>query len=402
MRSDSEIIHRRREQPVEWRSDVEPIRFQHPQLPAASDIERHFAPAREARWFSNGGPCHALLTDRLAQFVGRDIHIVLVANATLGLMLTLRTLVKDSTRGSTVIVPSFTFPATIQAIRWNGLEPLWVDVEPQGWHMDPQALRDAIAAHGSDVAAVLACSTFGTAPSVEQSVAWRETCAQAGLPLIVDSAPGFGSRDEHGQPLGTQGSAEVFSFHATKPFAIGEGGAVSTPDAKLAKHLTTMTNFAFDADREIHSPFGINAKLSEMHAAVGLAVLEHFDQILRARRERAEEMRDALHQYGYGFQVGSQNSAWQFVPVLAPSAEAREAVLATSRTQRIEIRNYHPPLHRMPAFAGYLAHGDLPVTEMLAARTLSLPLANDLSRSEIQRITDLLGECATATHPREA
>jgi dTDP-4-amino-4,6-dideoxygalactose transaminase len=380
---------------------VDPIRFQHPELPAASDIERHFAAARETRWFSNGGPCHALLTDRLARFVGRDAHIVLVANATLGLVLTLRTLLGERPRGHRVIVPSFTFPATVQAIRWNGLEPLWIDVESEGWHLDPGELRNAIAAHGSEIAAVLACSTFGTAPPIAQSTAWREICAEAEIPLIVDSAPGFGSRDEHGSPLGVQGDAEVFSFHATKSFAIGEGGAVSTLDAKLAERLTTMTNFAFEADREIHNPFGMNAKLSEIHAAIGLAALEGFDQVLGVRRELAEQFRGELEQHGYDFQIGSRNSTWQFVPVLAPSSEAREAVLATSRTRHIEIREYHAPLHRMRAFAGHPAYGELPVTEALVGRTLSLPLANDLSQTGVQRIVDLLKECVAVACSQE-
>jgi len=278
---------------------VEPVRFQHPQLPASSEIERYFARARQTRWFSNGGPCHELLTERLAEFLGDGAHVILVANATLGLMLTLRTLLEDPPRGRFVIVPSFTFPATAQAIRWNDLEPLWVDIEPAGWHLDPQALEDALTAYQGDVAAVLACSTFGTAPAAEQSAAWRNACATAEVPLIVDSAPGFGSRDRHGRALGTQGDAEVFSFHATKPFAIGEGGAVTTSDSKLADRIAAMTNFAFEQDREIHNPFGLNAKLSELHAATGLAVLDSFDRVLDTRRKLAEQMRGELERTGY-------------------------------------------------------------------------------------------------------
>jgi dTDP-4-amino-4,6-dideoxygalactose transaminase len=374
---------------------VEPIRFQRPQLPSAGDIEHYLAAAREERWFSNRGPCHRLLTERLAAFLGRDISVVLVANATLGLVLALRALIGETPRGSLVIVPSFTFPATAQAIRWNGLRPVWADVEPDGWHLDPHALGDALATHGSEVAAVLACSTFGTAPAAAQSAAWRELCAEAGVPLLVDSAPGFGSSDESGRLLGAQGDAEVFSFHATKPFAIGEGGAVTTADHELAALLTAMSNFSFGPDREVSSPFGLNAKLSEAQAAIGLAVLDRFDDVLHTRRIRADQLRAELEPAGYVFQAGARSSTWQFVPVLAPSADVRETVLACSRSRDIEIRSYHAPLHLLPAFASH-ARERLPVTEELASRALSLPLANDLSETEGRRIVEVLLECSRA------
>jgi dTDP-4-amino-4,6-dideoxygalactose transaminase len=381
---------------------LEPIRFQRPQLPAGAEIERYLAAAREMRWFSNQGPCHRLLTERLAQFLGGDVSVVLMANATLGLMLTLRTLLGEPPRRPLVIVPSFTFPATAQAIAWNGLQPLWVDVEPGGWHLDPHALRETLAAHRTEVAGVLACSTFGTAPTAPQSKAWRETCIEAGVPLIVDSAPGFGSSDECGRLLGAQGDAEVFSFHATKPFAIGEGGAVTTSDRELADRLTAMTNFSFGPDREVHSPFGLNAKLSEIHAAIGLAVLDRFDEVLDARRTRAEQMQDELEQGGYHFQTGARGSTWQFVPVIAPSAEVRDAVLLLAEERRIEIRSYHAPLHMLPSFATHPSQATLPVTEDIARRALSLPLANDLSEAEIQRIIAVLLECAgSRSHPAE-
>jgi dTDP-4-amino-4,6-dideoxygalactose transaminase len=375
---------------------LEPIRFQRPQLPEGSEIERYLAAAREQHWFSNQGPCHRLLTERLAQFLGGDVSVVLMANATLGLVLALRTLLGETPLGSLVIVPSFTFPATAQAITWNGLQPLWVDIEPGGWHLDPQALSKALAAHGDDVAGVLACSTFGTAPVASQSEAWREACTEAGVPLIVDSAPGFGSSDEGGHLLGAQGDVEVFSFHATKPFAIGEGGAVTTSDRELADRLNTMTNFSFGPDREVHSPFGLNAKLSEIHAAIGLAVLDHFDEVLDARRTRAEQMQDELEQAGYRFQTGARSSTWQFVPVVAPSAEVRDAVLLLAAERRIEIRSYHAPLHMLPTFATHPSQAALPVTEDLAQRALSLPLANDLSQAEIRRILAVLLECAAS------
>jgi dTDP-4-amino-4,6-dideoxygalactose transaminase len=380
---------------------LEPIRFQRPQLPAYDEIEHYFAASREARWFSNHGPCHRLLADRLAEFLGREISVIPVASGTLGLMLALRAVLRETLGRALVVVPAFTFPATAQAIVWNGLKPFWADVEPDGWHLDPQELRRVLAAHGADVAAVVACSTFGSAPNPTQSASWQEACADAGVPLIVDSAAGFGSADERGHLLGAQGHAEVFSFHATKPFAIGEGGAVTTTNREFADRLRAMTNFSFGEDHEIQSPFGLNAKLSEVHAAIGLAVLDRFDHVLESRRVRAERLRSELEPAGYRFQAGAPRSAWQFVPLLAPSSAVRNAVLADAREHNVEIRAYHAPLHLLPAFAGQHAERALPVTEDLGRRSLSLPLANDLSDEEINRILAVLLRCAESASSAE-
>jgi dTDP-4-amino-4,6-dideoxygalactose transaminase len=196
--------------------------------------------------------------------------------------------------------------------------------------------------------------------------------------------------------LGAQGDAEVFSFHATKPFAIGEGGLVSTCDRALAERLEAMSNFGFGPDRRIGEVFSLNAKMSEMHAAIGLAVLDRFDEVLAARRERAELMRRELEQLGYRFQRGAGDSAWQFVPVLAPSAEIRRAVLVRAAHEEIEIRRYHTPLHEHRPLGVYQCHGDLAVTAQLAANALSLPLANDLPDVAIRRVVALLGSCVTS------
>jgi dTDP-4-amino-4,6-dideoxygalactose transaminase len=163
-----------------------------------------------------------------------------------------------------------------------------------------------------------------------------------------------------------------------------------------------MTNFGFGPDRAIGEPFGLNGKLSEIHCAVGLAVLERFDDVLRERRERAEHMRAQLEPAGFRFQAGAHRSAWQFVPVLAPSAGVREAVLAASHRHAIEIRSYHRPLHQQPAFASHSAHGELTTTCELARHALSLPLANDLSEDAMQRIVSLLAESLEAMPQEEA
>jgi dTDP-4-amino-4,6-dideoxygalactose transaminase len=343
-----------------------------------------------------------LLVDRLEGLLG-DVKCVPVANATLGLMLGLRALVGPGRPGRReVLLPSFTFAATVNAVLWAGLQPVFVDVEERSWHLDPVALERALDARGSSVSAVLACSTFGVPPPLSHRRRWEEAARAADVSLLVDSAAGFGATGEDGEILGTQGDAEVFSFHATKPFAIGEGGLITTADEELANRLIRLANFGFE-DGLVHTDVGLNAKLPEWSAATALAVLDTYDEVLARRRATASLMLDRLEEQGYQRQSGSIGAAWQFVPVLAPSAAVRAAALEVTRRAEIEIRTYFAvPLHRMPAFAGMPIEGELRCTEDLAERALSLPMANDLPSSHVDAIVASLGAANNAASPTGA
>jgi dTDP-4-amino-4,6-dideoxygalactose transaminase len=364
------------------------VRFLKPQLPPSEAIERYFRRSREDRWFSNDGPCLRLFAERAEGLLGRGLRIVPTASGTAALLLGLRALAGPPRGGrDEVVLPSFSFAATASAVIWNGYKPVFADVDPDSWHLSPRSLEQALANRGDRVAAVVACSTFGTAPPLWLSALWTELCENAGVPLIVDSAAGFGSRDEQGDLLGGQGRAEIFSFHATKPFAIGEGGALVTADVDLAEAVRRLANFGFGTDRAVVEEPGLNGKLDEWHAAAALACLDELDAVLAARRERAQAIRSALSGHEFGFQEGADRGTWQFVPALAPSPDWREAALGAAAAQGIELRSYFdPPLHAMPAFAGWDRAGALDVTESLATRVLSLPMANDLSADAIERI----------------
>ena len=367
------------------------IRFQAPRLPPVEDIAAYFARADEIRWYSNRGPCHELLVERLEAHL--DVRCVPLANATLGLMLALRALVGGGgDRRREVLLPSFTFAATINAVLWAGLEPVFVDVDERSWHLDPAQLEQALAVRAGSTAAVLACSTFGMPPPAAHRVAWEDAARAAGVPLIVDSAAGFGATGDDGALLGRQGDVEVFSFHATKPFAIGEGGLVTTTDDELARRMLRLTNFGFESG-VVDGDVGLNAKLPEWSAATALAVLDGYDDVLAHRRACARRMLDGLEVHGYQHQSGTEGAAWQFVPVLAPSAAVRAAALETARRNDIEVRTYFSvPLHRMPAFASVPSVGGLRCTDDLAERALSLPMANDLSRDDMDAIVASLAE----------
>ncbi|MEQ1832957.1 MAG: DegT/DnrJ/EryC1/StrS family aminotransferase [Candidatus Eisenbacteria bacterium] len=364
------------------------LRYQRPQLPSLAEVAPYYAKSEAAHWYSNGGPCHELLVQRLESRMGNGALALPVGNATLGLMVALAAVTQDQpARCDLVITPSYTFAAAVSSILWTGRQPLLVDVHPRHWQLDEHALAQALERYDGRVAAVLGTSTFGCPPPAATRARWQALCDEAGVPLVMDSAAAFGAELENGGWLGTQGAVEVFSFHATKPFAIGEGGLVTTRSPELRERMARLVNFGFDAQRMVQEPLGMNAKLSELQSAVSLAVLDRFDAVLAARRALAAAITAALEPEGYRFQSGAPRSTWQSVPVLAPDAATREAVRARAAEHDVEVRAYfETPLHAHPPFAGFPRADALAVTEDLAARCLSLPMANDLRQHDVERI----------------
>jgi dTDP-4-amino-4,6-dideoxygalactose transaminase len=371
------------------------IRFQAPQVPPLSEIAVHYARSEQARWFSNSGPCARDLERDCAAYLGLDHPGVAVSNATLGLMVALRACMGNPTKKRRYIaVPSFTFIATVNAIVWAGFEPLFLDIDPATWQPSTDSL-ERLERQRKSLAGILLCSTFGTAPSAEQRDVWQDFCRATGLPTVVDSAAGFGAADERGRSLGDQGMAEVFSFHATKPFAIGEGGLVTSTTPEVLATIRRLTNFGFDAQRDVSGELGINAKMSELHAATGLAVLSGFDRVLESRRESALSLIRSLEPFGIVSQGGHEGSTFQFVPVVMPSEAARRRLLATAPAAGVEVRVYFdPPMHRLPQFERYPRTSDLRVTDWLSDHIVALPMANDLDDAQIERIADLVKMCA--------
>jgi dTDP-4-amino-4,6-dideoxygalactose transaminase len=237
---------------------------------------------------------------------------------------------------------------------------------------------------------VLACSAFGTAPGVDVLDQWREICSEMQVRLMVDSAAGLGSWADDERRGSARGMAEIFSMHATKPFAVGEGGLIVTPDPEFAQDLWRLSNFGLIGPGRMGPTAGFNAKLSELQAATALAVLDRYEETLEARRQRASRLVARLEPLGCVFQKGSQNATWQFVPALLPNANSRQRILTDSSQGPIEFRRYYEPLHEFGALAGYPRADGLDVTEDLGRRMLSLPMSNHLSPAEEDQIVDFI------------
>jgi dTDP-4-amino-4,6-dideoxygalactose transaminase len=369
------------------------LRFQRPSLPEPERIEAYFRQSRDARWFSNAGPCWHLLRERIAERIGA--YCIPVASGTAGLLAAVAAVIGERglSADGEALMPSFTFAATAQAAIWNGLRPRMLDVDPNHWHLDPDVLERELARR-RDVAVVIAVSSFGTPPPAEVRIRWELACQAAGVPLVIDSAAAFGAVAEDGRPVGTGGDLEVVSFHATKPFAIGEGGAVFTRDGACRDRVEAAINFGFQGGA-VTAARGLNGKLSELHAAVGLAVLDEFDEILTVRRRSAARIRQRARPT-LRWQAGAERSTWQFVPVRFEDTASRDEAEAACRGV-LETRVYYQPLHRMDSFAAVSTWDDsLEVTDDLAARLLALPMANDLSPQELASFDIAVAEHAAA------
>jgi dTDP-4-amino-4,6-dideoxygalactose transaminase len=367
------------------------IRFQAPSLPSLDEVQPFFAQSEKLRWFANRGPCVIQLEQECAHYLDLDNPGVLVSSATAGLMTALRACFgfpRDERK--LVAVPSFTFVASVNAIMWAGFQPVFIDIDPDDWLPSEDSLRRLGPLRGS-LAGVLQCSTFGVAPSPSRRASLPSVIAELGVPTVVDSAAGFGAVDEQGRRLGDQGDAEVFSFHATKPFAIGEGGLVTSRSGEVLEGVTRLSNFGFDHAHRVPGDVGINAKLPELSAAVGLAVLRKYEEALKRRREAAAWIREALADSDVAFQSGSEGSAFQFVPVAMPDYSSRQRLLAMTADAGVEVRTYFdPPMHKLETFNRFATADSLENTVSLSQRIVSLPMANDISMSSLERIRDLV------------
>src|SRR4051812_35402693 len=350
------------------------VPFQRPSLPPLAEIDAYFALARAEGWYSNSGPCHDLLVERAGDLLGGR-PVVPVASAGIGLIVALRALVPASAGGARQGgLPSFTFAATAAAVVWGGLEPVFCDIEAAGWHLCPERLDNLVARRPGRVAAVLACAAFGTPPDDDVASAWAAAAQERGIPLIVDAAAGFGARDGGWPPP----DAEVFSMHATKPLAVGEGGLVAFRDEAAADAARILINHGLDADHEAVA-VGLNGKLDEWRAATALAGLDRLGDALAARRAAAATMRRNLAGTGLRFQALSERSPSQFVPALAASGEQRAEILATAASRAVEMRTYYaPPLHVSPAYGGRGRAAARPGGGGRSERVPPLPLAGDL------------------------
>jgi dTDP-4-amino-4,6-dideoxygalactose transaminase len=365
------------------------LRFIRPLMPSSEKWVPFLEPAYASGCFSNHGPVIRRFEWELGEWCGipeRDVAVV--SSATSGLVATLIAL---GVQGP-VAIPAFTFPATAHAVRLAGCTPVFCDVDPDTWELDPGATSEAIEAAGC--VAIIHVRAFGLCRDTSEVEA---LAARVGVPLILDSAAAFGGHPEGGAALGAGGAAEVFSFHATKPFGIGEGGAVVAPPS-IAQRVREIINFEL-LQGQPGGP-GLNGKMSEFTAAVGLAVLAEFDAVLAKRRDlctRLTEVAERDDRVEPPMRAG--RPPWQCFPIKVAEPRMCKGMLDALASWGVEARIlYQPALHRTSAFEQY-ADRPLPITDDLTGRILCLPVYADLSTQEQFLLNDALGDVFRVAAP---
>jgi len=345
----------------------------------------------DRRWLTNAGPYVQELEQELADMLGVK-HCIAMCNATVALEIAIRAM------GLTgeVIVPSMTFIATAHALQWQEITPVFCDIDPDTYNIDPNRIEASITPRTTGIIGV---HLWGRACDVERLA---EIAEQHSLGLLYDAAHAFGCSHQ-GRMIGSFGNAEVFSFHATKFFNTLEGGAVVTNDDDLAAKIRLMKNFGFAGyDKVIY--IGTNGKMNEMSAAMGLTLLEDLDDLVTVNRRNYQQYQKDLEGIPGVKQATydeTERCNYQYIVL-----EIDEAVTSISRDELVEIlsaenimarRYFYPGCHRMEPYRSYFPHAGLllPVTERVVQQVLSLPTGTAIGPDEVSQICQIIRLAAT-------
>jgi dTDP-4-amino-4,6-dideoxygalactose transaminase len=346
-----------------------------PKLPSAARLVPYLNAIDSSRTYSNFGPLALSFEERLTQRFGLSSgKITTVANATLGLTLALTA--QGVRPGSLCAIPAWTFVASAHAATMAGLIPYFIDVNADTWALDPDAVENAIAEAPAAVGAIMPVAPFGRPIDV---AAWDRFQSRTGLPVVIDAAAGFDAVIAGAVPA-------VVSLHATKVFGVGEGGFVMSTDDSLILEVRNRSNFGFAGTREAVVP-AANAKLSEYHAAVGLAALDEWIDVRNEWMAVAQAYRKAMPESNrLRFQKDFGQSWITATCVLELMDSSATRLQNTLAEAGIETRQWWGPGAHMHAATTAFPRTALPATATLANLTIALPFFRDLEAAQIQRV----------------
>ena len=339
----------------------------------------------DSQWLTNNGPMVQEFEQRIADYLGVK-HCVAMCNGTIALEIAIRALELEGE----VIVPSWTFVATAHALYWQGITPVFADIDPATHNLDPNSVRKMITPRTTGIIGV---HLWGRPAPIEHLQAIAE---KHSLKLMFDAAHAFGSTYK-GESIGQFGACEVLSFHATKAFNTMEGGAIVTNDDDLAATTRLMRNFGFEGYDSVIHP-GTNGKMIEVCAAAGLANLEILDGVFSANRKTYSKYRGALDGIP-GISVveyDSENINSHHYVVLEVDERcliSRDQIIAALHAENILARRYFwPGCHRMKPYRDLYPHAGLmlPNSEALSERIIVLPAGPSISSEAIEQISDTI------------
>lgn len=358
-----------------------------PFLPPLEDFVPYLNDIWDNKILTNGGPFHQQLEKALCEYLGVE-HLALFSNGTLGLVTALQAL---RVTGEVITTP-YSFVATAHSLLWNGIKPVFVDVDPVNLNLDPTKIEAAITPHTT---AIMPVHCYGHPCDVK---AIQKIADNYNLRVIYDAAHAFGVEDEGGSIL-RHGDLSVLSFHATKVFNTFEGGAIICPDAKTKQRIDHLKNFGFVDEVTVVAP-GINGKMSEINAAFGMLQLRHVSTVLERRAAIDSNYRRQLNGVK-GIRclpdAGQKASNYSYFPVLVEPDYplTRDDLYQKMKDRGVYSRRYfYPLISDFPMYRGLPSaqRGNLPVAADAAEKVLCLPIYPALSSSDQQRVIDIIKE----------
>ncbi len=363
-----------------------PIFVTQPALPPLNEFVKYLEKIWDSKIITNNGPFHCQFEEQLASYLGVK-YISVFANGTIALLTALQTL---QIKGEVITTP-FSFVATSHSLLWNGINPVFSDIDKTYLNLDPYKLESAIT---SETRAIIPVHVYGNPCDIN---AIQKIANKYDLKVIYDAAHAFGVKID-GNSILNFGDLSVLSFHATKVFNTIEGGAIVCHDQQTKERIDFLKNFGFADEVTVVEP-GINGKLNEIQAAYGLLQLKSVDTYIEKRKNITETYRTLLRNIrgiSYIPQLDNVRYAYPYFPILIDEQDfgkSRDEVYEFLKKNNIFGRRYFYPL--ITQFPNY-SHlpsaraGNLPVAEEMAKRVLCLPIFPDLEISKVETISNLI------------
>lgn len=360
-----------------------------PFLPPLDEFLPYLKKIWESKQVTNGGPFHEQLEAALCEYLGVE-YLSLFSNGTLALITALQAM---KVTGEVITTP-FSFVATTHALHWNGIRPVFADIDPVSMNLDPEKIEAAITPHTT---AILPVHVYGNPCDVEAIERIADTYC---LRVLYDAAHAFGVR-KNGQSVLKFGDMSVLSFHGTKIFNTFEGGAIVCQDAKTKRHIDHLKNFGFADEVTVVKP-GINGKMNEVQAAFGLLQLQYIDEAIAARAQIAERYRSALQGVEglllHGTSAHStRNYSYFPVRITDEFPVTRDELYERLRAGNIWARRYfYPLISEFPSYRGLpsASAANLPVASEISRQVLCLPIYPALDVQSQNRVIDIVLDAA--------
>ncbi|MFW6100954.1 MAG: DegT/DnrJ/EryC1/StrS family aminotransferase, partial [Bacteroidota bacterium] len=346
-----------------------------PSLPDLEEFIPYLQEIWESKWLTNKGKFHEQFEAELAEYLGVK-HVSLFANGTLALLTALQTL---RITGEVITTP-YSFVATTHTLKWNGITPVFVDVEPNYYNLNPELIEAAIT---PQTTAIMPVHVYGNPADVYNI---QEIADIYNLRIIYDAAHAFGVRI-NGQSICNFGDISVLSFHATKPFNTMEGGAIICHDEKTKKRIDFLKNFGFANETTVVT-HGINAKMNEMQAALGIAQLKHINKNISQRKKIADLYKEKIQDIeGVSFLPSFPGLTYNYpyFPIFIDESKygmSRDELYEKLKQHGIYGRRYfYPLISHFPPYRGLSSANpkNLPVAEKITTQVICLPIYPDLS-----------------------